>query len=183
MRTRAFFLALLVASGMIALACGSKQKPPPKEPAIVETASDAGSDAPAEAEPPPQKSLFERLGGKEGIEKVVDALIKRISADAKINKRFATLKGPKLDKFKASLVDQICEEAGGPDCKYSGKPMKEAHAKMKIKEEEWNAFLLDLKGAMEDAQVGETEQADLASILGKFHEDIVDPKTKPTPKK
>jgi hemoglobin len=179
MRTRAFFLALLVASGLIAFACGGNKKPPPKEPTIVETVADAGPDAPEEAEAPPQKSLFERLGGKEGIAKVIDALIKRLTADAKIQKRFAGLKGAKLDKFKAALADQICEEAGGPDCKYGGKPMKDAHSKMKIKEEEWQAFLIDLKGALEDAKVGENEQGDVMSTLSKFHDDIVDPKTKP----
>ena len=105
-----------------------------------------------------------------------------ITTDAKINKRFKGLTGKKLDDFKTKVVDQICEATGG-DCKYAGKPMKDAHAKLKIKEDEWNAFLLDLKGAMEDAKVGETEQGDLASILGKFHDDVVDPKAKPSPKK
>src|SRR5436190_2155679 len=154
MHTRAFFLAMLVASGLVAFACGGNKKPPVKEPVVVETIVDAGPDAPVEAEAPPQKSLFERLGGKEGIAKVVDALIKRVASDAKISKRFAVLKGAKLEKFKSALADQICEEAGGPECKYGGKPMKDAHAKMKIKEEEWNAFLVDLKGAMEDAHIG-----------------------------
>jgi len=178
MRTKAFFLASLALSGLLIFACGGKQKPPPKEPTVVETVTDAGSDAPEEAAPPPQKSLFDRLGGKEGIAKVVEALMKRLTGDKALAKRFTVLKGAKLEKFKQGLADQICEEAGG-ECKYAGKPMEEVHKAMKIKEEDWNAFLVDLKGALDDEKIGETEQADLISTFGKFREEIVDPKTKP----
>lgn len=176
MRTRLLVSSiLLVAAGAVAFACGGK--PPPKEPAITETVADAGPGDAAPPEPEKPKSLFERLGGKDGITAVVDTFLKNVTADNKINKRFAQTKGPKLEKFKQHLIDLVCEQAGG-DCKYAGKSMKDAHKGMKIKEDEWNALLLDLKAALEEHKVGENEQNDLVSALGGMHDDIVEVKPK-----
>jgi hemoglobin len=181
MRTRLLLASLLVASGLAAFvcACGGGRKPPPKEPSVTETVADAGADA-ADAAPPEPKSLYERLGRREAIAQVVDTLVKNVQADVKINKRFAALKGPKLDAFKEKVVDQVCEATGG-DCKYAGKSMKDAHKGMKIKEDEWNAFLADLKAALDEHKVPEQEQGDLMALLGPLHDDIVE--VKPPAKK
>lgn len=186
MKATTVYASLLVAAGLIALACGSK--PPPKEPAVEETVADAG-DADADAEPPKPQSLFERLGKQEGIAQFVDTFLKNLQADTKFNKRLTTVKGAKLEKLKKDLVDQICVESGGPEsgaeCKYEGRFMKEAlGAKGKLKEEEWTAMLLDLRTALEEHKIGDTEQQDLASALGKFRDDAVDVKAaKPGAKK
>lgn len=174
MRTGRFiFVAAILASfGSAIFACGPSKKPPPKEPAHTETIADAGVEE--EAAPPP-KSLYERLGKKEAIAKVVDTLMKNVAADAKINKRFAKLKGKPLDDFKTKIVDQICEATGG-ECKYAGKAMKDAHKGMKIKEDEWNAFLADLKAALDENNVPGDDQADLMALLGPMHDDIVEQK-------
>src|SRR5690606_19282775 len=107
-----------------------------------------------------------------------------LSADSKLTKRMATLKGQKLEKFTKDLVDMICVEAGGPEagaeCTYEGRFMKELlGAKSKLKEDEWNAMLLDLRSALEEHKVGDAEQQDLAAALAKFRDDAVEPpKTK-----
>jgi truncated hemoglobin YjbI len=187
MKAKLVYASLFVAVGLIGVACAGK-KPPPKEPAVVEVVSDAGAED-ADAEPPKPKSLYERLGKQEGIAQFVDTFLKNLTADSKFNKRLAGVKGPKLDKLKKDLVDQICVESGGPesgaDCKYEGRFMKEAlGAKNKLKEEEWTAMLLDLRTALEEHKIGDTEQQDLASALGKFRDDAVDVKApKPAGKK
>jgi len=185
MKARSAIAALLVAAGLFGLACGSK-KPPPAEPPHVETIADAG----AEEEPPPKpKSLFERLGGQEGITKVVDTFVKNLAADNKFNRRLANVKGAKLEKLKKELYEAICVESGGPengaDCKFEGRFMKEAlGAKAKLKEEEWQAMLIDLRTALEEHGVKDAEQQDLSAALLKFRDDTVEPpKAKPGPKK
>jgi hemoglobin len=179
MRTgRFFFVAAIIASlGTAVFACGPSKKPPPKEPAVTETIADAGVEE--EAAPPP-KPLFERLGKKEGLTKVVDTLMKNVAADAKINKRFAKLTGKKLDDFKQKVVDFICKDLEG-GCEYGGKGMKDAHKGMKIKEDEWNAFLADLKAALDENNVTGEDQADLMARLGPLHDEIVE--VKPPAKK
>src|SRR5262249_31076611 len=138
MKARTLSAAIFIAVGLFAVACASTK--PPKEPPHTETVSDAGADVDVEAEAP--KSLYERLGKQDGIAKFVDTFIKNLSADTKFNKRLAAVKGPKLEKLKKDIVDQICVESGGPeagaDCTYEGRFMKEAlGAKNKLKEEEW----------------------------------------------
>jgi truncated hemoglobin YjbI len=186
MKARAAYASLLIAAGLIAVACASK-KPTPKEPPHTETVADAGADGEADAEATKPKSLYERLGKQEGIAQFVDTFLKNLAADTKFNKRLATVKGAKLEKLKKDLVDQICVESGGPEsgaeCKYEGRFMKEAlGAKGKLKEEEWTAMLLDLRTALEEHKIGDTEQQDLASALGKFRDDAVDVKA-PKPAK
>lgn len=174
MRTgRVIFVAAILASfGSAVFACGPSKKPPPKEPAHTETIADAGVEE--EAAPPP-KSLYEKLGKKEGIAKVVDTLLKNVAADAKINKRFAKLKGKPLEDFKSKLIDFLCKEVGG-ECEYGGKEMQPAHKGMKIKEDEWNAFLGDLKAALDENNVAGEDQADLIAHLGPMRDQIVEVK-------
>ena len=176
MGARTVYACLLTLAGLSLAACGGS-KPQPVEPPHTETVADAGVEPEPEPEPPP-KSLYERLGGQEGIAKFVDTFMKNVAADTKVNKRFATVKGAKLEKLKKDLVDQICVETGGPDagaeCAYEGRFMREAlGAKGKLKEEEWTAILLDLRTALEEHRIGDVEQQDLAAALGALRDDVV----------
>ena len=104
---------------------------------------------------PKQKSLYERLGGKNAITAVVDEFVGRVAADNRINQFFAaTASNPaRLASFKMKLVDQICEASGGP-CKYTGKDMKSAHRGMGIGTADFNALVEDLVGALDKFKVG-----------------------------
>jgi hemoglobin len=143
----------------------------------------AFADTPKKDPPakPAAKSLYDRLGGKAAIEKVVDEFLANVVADKVINKRFAKTDAKKL---KGLLVDQICEATGGP-CKYKGKSMKDAHKGMKVTEEEFNALVGDLVKALDKYKVPETEKKDLLGALGGMKGDIVEAKKdeKPAPKK
>ncbi|GAC1553948.1 MAG: hypothetical protein NVS3B10_15500 [Polyangiales bacterium] len=180
MRTRLLLGSIMVsmatgALGFGTVACGKKQ--PPKEPMITETVSDAGPEDAAPPEPPKPKSLYERLGNKEGITKVVDSFIKNLAANDVVKKRFAKLSKDRIEKFRNNLVDQLCKESGG-DCEYTGKSMKDAHKGMKITEAEWNATVSALKAALDENKVGENEQNDLIAAIAPMKDDIVEVKPK-----
>ncbi|HZS37737.1 MAG TPA: group 1 truncated hemoglobin [Polyangia bacterium] len=119
--------------------------------------------------PAAQKSLYERLGGKDAITAVVGEFVTRVSKDDKINARFANADIPHL---KQMLVDQICEASGGP-CKYTGKDMKTAHTGMNITDEEFGALVGDLKGALDQFKVPAQEQGELIGALAPMKPDIV----------
>ncbi len=183
MKSRLLGLSLATVFTIGALyACGGKK--PPKEPAITETVADAGVEDAAPPPPEKPKSLYERLGGKDAIAKVVDGFITKLNADPKTKGKIGKVKGAKLDHFKAMLVDQLCEATGGTE-KYTGKDMKTAHKGMKITEDEWNATVADLKAALDEAKVPEKESGELFSLLAPMKDDIVEVKPKPTtpPKK
>jgi hemoglobin len=126
---------------------------------------------------PKQKSLYDRLGGKQAITAVVDEFVGRVAADNRINHFFAaTASNPaRLASFKTKLVDQICEASGGP-CKYTGKDMKGAHSGMGISTADFNALVEDLVGALDKFKVGAAEKSQLLGVLGPMQGQIVEKK-------
>lgn len=122
-----------------------------------------------------EQSLYKRLGGKKSISAVVDEFVNNVAADERINHFFKdTAADPKrLAKFKANLVDQICQGSGGP-CKYKGKDMKTAHKGMGIADADFNALVEDLTKALDKFKVGEKEKNDLLAVLGPMKSDIVE---------
>jgi hemoglobin len=115
------------------------------------------------------KSLYDRLGGKDAITAVVDDFVNTAATDDKIKDRF---KNTEPKEFKAKLVDQICEASGGP-CKYTGKDMKTAHTGMKITEEEFDALVGDLVKSLDKFKVPQREKDELLGKLGGMKGDIV----------
>lgn len=124
-----------------------------------------------------QKSLYDRLGGKDAITKVVDDFVGNCAADTRINKFFAaTAKDPKrMAMFKSNLVDQICEASGGP-CKYTGKNMKEAHKGMGVSGADFDALVEDLVKTLDKFKVAAADQKILLGVLGPMKGDIVEKK-------
>jgi hemoglobin len=116
-----------------------------------------------------ERSLYERLGGKDAITAVVEDFVANVAADARINARFAKTNIPHL---KQMLVDQICQATGGP-CTYAGKSMPDAHKGMHITEADFNALVEDLTHSLDKFKVGEREKTDLLTALGGMKGQIV----------
>jgi len=154
MKIRIIMLALFAA--LVLGACGGGKKEDT-------TATGGGASG--------DKSLYDRLGGKDAITAVVDDFIANVAADARINSFFANADIPGL---KGKMVDQICEATGGP-CKYTGKSMKESHTGMNVKEEHFNALVEDLVKSLDKFKVGEKEKGELLGALGSMKGDIVTP--------
>jgi hemoglobin len=144
---------------VLALA-GCKEKPP---------AADTAAAAPESAAAPVEKSLYERLGGKDAIVAVIDDFVGNVAADKRINARFAKTDIPHL---KQMLVDQVCQATGGP-CTYTGKSMRDAHKGMKITEADFNALVEDLTKSLDKHSVAEQEKTELLTALGGMKGDIV----------
>ena len=160
---RSFLLAFVLVTTAAHVASADKAAPADKKKAPDTKAPAPKGDAPAE------KSLFDRLGGKDAIQKVVHQFVQNAGADKVINKRFAKTD---LKKLEGNLVDQVCEATGGP-CKYKGKSMADGHKGMKITEAEWDATVADLKAALDKFKVGDAEQKDLLGALAGMKGDIV----------
>ncbi len=177
MRTHLLARCFFVLAGTLAVACGGKT--PPKEPVVDETVADAGAEDAAPPEPPAPKSLYERVGGKEMLAKITDSFLKNAQANDVIKKRFAKLpKGKeKLAKFGQDLVDRLCREAGG-DCAGASEETKPGDKGTKIGEAEWTAFVSAFKAALDEHEIGETEQDDFIALLAPMHDDLVEAKPK-----
>jgi hemoglobin len=124
-----------------------------------------------------QTTLYDRLGGKASIAKVVDDFVGNCAADTRINAFFAATAKDKarMDKFKGNLVDQICQASGGP-CKYTGKDMKTAHAGMGITGSHFDALVEDLVKSLNKFKVAKADQDILLGVLGPMKAQIVEKK-------
>jgi hemoglobin len=71
-----------------------------------------------------ESTLYDRLGGREGIEAVVDDFYDRLVADEALGPFF---EGADMESLRRTQADFLCEAAGGPE-RYTGPDIREAHA-------------------------------------------------------
>ena len=118
------------------------------------------------------KTLYDRLGGKEGITTVVDAFVAKVGADKRINGYFASTD---LTKLKMHMVNQFCEATGGP-CTYTGRTMKQTHAGMGVTDAAFGALVEYLVATLDQQKVAKADKEELLGILGPMKGDIVEKK-------
>jgi hemoglobin len=115
-------------------------------------------------------TLYERLGGPDAITAVVDSFVARAAGDDRINMKFARTNIPHLKK---NFADQLCEVTGGP-CTYTGRSMPEAHDGMRVTAGEFDAFIQDLEGTLDELNVPTTEHRELLGLLLPLRDEIVE---------
>lgn len=117
----------------------------------------------------PQTSLYQRLGGQPGVEKIVDGVLYGIEHDQSIVHHFADTDIP---RFRRLLIEQFCELSGGP-CKYSGVSMQESHTGFQITQAHFDALVNHLITAMQQHDVPVEAQNELLAILAPMYKDVV----------
>ena len=149
----------------LSMACGggSSNKPAATAPETEPLATTAKPD------PAPPRSLFDRLGGLPAITAVVAEFVGRTTSDPRIKERFFNADA---DNLKRLLVEFVCQATGGP-CKYVGRDMKTTHARLNIREREWDAMVADFRKTLDKFKVPAAEQSELITIVGSTKPDIV----------
>jgi hemoglobin len=131
-------------------------------------------------QPQPPKPLYERLGGTEAIQLVVDDFVARSAANPKVNFTRKGIPGAEWDpnpqnmeQLKRRLVEFVASVSGGP-VKYTGKEMLPVHKGMQIKNSEFDAAVEDLKAALNAHKVGPQEQTELLAAVEGTRKQIVE---------
>ena len=132
-------------------------------PALAQTAA-----APAATTAAPA-GLYQALGEKPGITRLVDDFVNRVVKDPRIGGHF---KDTKPAALKESLTDQFCQLSGGP-CKYEGADMKSVHADMDINKGHFNALVEVLQSAMDAQGIPFAQQNRLLALLAPMHRDVI----------
>ena len=140
-------------------------------PAFAQTAatSTAASTSISAAASTAPAGLYQALGEKPGITRLVDDFVDRLLKDPRIGNHF---KDTKPAALKESLTDQFCQLSGGP-CKYEGADMKSAHADMDINKGHFNALVEVLQTAMDAQGIPFAQQNRLLALLAPMHRDII----------
>ena len=119
-----------------------------------------------------EKTLYERLGGYDGINAFVDDLMNRLKSDSQLG-RFWQIRGDDgITREQQLLIDYICANAGGP-IYYTGRNMKLTHVGMKITESDWSVMLGHAADTMGALNVAQRESDELVAFTLSLKDDIV----------
>lgn len=133
--------------------------------------------------------LYDRLGGEQGIAKIVDDFIPRAMQDPRVNWQRKGIKrggfslkrndsvswnatSTNVAQLKKHFVQFFSLASGGPSL-YQGKEMKSAHASMRISNAQFDAAVGDLKASLDKLQVPNKEQKELLAIVESTRPQIV----------
>ena len=120
-----------------------------------------------------QKSLYERLGGYDGITGFANDLLPRLQADSQLDRFWQNRGDDGIAREKQLLIDYLCASAGGP-MYYTGRDMKTSHKGMKISESDWSIFLQHAGATMEALQVPKQECDEIVAFVLSLKADIVE---------
>jgi len=168
-------IALAAAAAMAQPAVAPQAPPAPMgaaaaaAPAPANPADPTGAVAAGAAGKTAPEGLYDALGGKPGIARIMNGLVDRAFKDARIGHLF---KETKPQALKDSLTNQICLLAGGP-CRYEGADMKAAHADMEIRKRDFNVLVELLQDSMTEQGVAFTQQSRLLALLAPMHRDVI----------
>lgn len=118
----------------------------------------------------PTRSLYDDLGGDDGVDALALDLLVRTSDDPRIAHHF---RNADIARLHEKLVEMICVQTGGP-CIYTGVPMAEAHAGRDLREADFNALVENLIDAMEARKLPRRTQFRLLDRLAAMHGDVVE---------
>ncbi len=120
-----------------------------------------------------EKSLYERLGGYDGIDGFASNLLPRLQADPQLGRFWQNRGADGLAREKQLLIDYLCASAGGP-MYYTGRDMKTSHKGMKISASDWTIFLGHAGATMDALGITAQERGEIAAFVSSLKADIVE---------
>jgi hemoglobin len=109
-------------------------------------------------------TLYDQIGGAEGITRLVDLFYSRVLADPELERFFAHVEMAKLRRMQVELFSAAL---GGPQ-KYSGRPMAQAHRHLKIGLQDYQRFTRHLFDTLDAAGFGLSEQ-ERYEVVGRLN--------------
>lgn len=120
-----------------------------------------------------QNSLYERLGGYDGITLFANDLLSRLQPDSQLGRFWKNRGDDGLAREKQLLIDYLCSVTGGT-IYYTGRDMKLSHQGMKISDSDWTIFLEHAGATMAALEVPKQECDEVVAFVLSLKEDIVD---------
>jgi len=118
-------------------------------------------------------TLYERLGGYDGITVFVEDLLPRLQSDSQLGRFWQNRGDDGIKREKQLLIDYISSNAGG-SIYYTGRDMKISHVGMKISESDWSVFMGHAGDTMSALDVPEQECDDVVAFVLSLKDDIVE---------
>ena len=128
----------------------------------------------AQSAPPESSTLFDRLGGSDGITAIVDDVIEAHMNNPAINARFLPYQDQpeRLAKIRQHTIDFFSAGSGGP-VEYKGRDMMTTHQGMNISAAEYMHVMDDIMGVLDKHQIDEESKKDVLAILWSLKEMVM----------
>jgi hemoglobin len=115
-------------------------------------------------------TLYQRMGGNDGIAAIVREATRNHLRNPVHKTRFEVIADPA--RVERMLIEYFSQAAGGPVV-YSGKNMVAAHRGMNLSGQEYLAFMDDIVGAMDTLGVSAGTKAELISMMYRIKDHIL----------
>lgn len=120
-----------------------------------------------------EKTLYERLGGYDGIVTFTNNLLPRLQGDPQLGRFWQHRGDDGIQREKQLLIDYLCNVTGGP-VYYTGRNMELTHKGMKISESDWKIFLTHAGATMEALKVPQKECDEVVAFVLSLKDDMVE---------
>jgi len=113
-----------------------------------------------------EKSIFEKLGGEEGISAAVEQIVAKHLENEQIKHYFISLKeNPEyFNQFKQHVKDFLAAGTGGAT-EYKGRDMKSSHKGLNLSEADFLSAIDDILFVLDDNKVDRVSRNELLAIL------------------
>jgi len=114
-------------------------------------------------------TLYDKLGGEDGMSKIVKGMMDYSRADKRIAHTF---ENSYQDRLVGIITLHFCAIADGP-CEYDGQEMHKVHHGLGLQTKHFNALVENLQKSMNDQKVPFGTQGKLLARLAPMHHDII----------
>ena len=121
---------------------------------------------------PARPTLYERLGGYDGIAAYVALVFPRVAQHPDLSHMFRGHGKDSQQRQFQLVVELICQKTGGP-CAYIGRPMPPVHDGLGITEAHWTTFMKIITDGMEEKRFPADVRAEFLQVWRGFHDGVV----------
>ena len=115
------------------------------------------------------KPLYERLGGRAGLQPVIADIIE-LHFTEELTRPLT--KGVDKQKLVTLVVEWLCRAAGGPE-KYTGRDMASAHAHLNMTDVHFMAATEQIQRVLAKYGVPAPEQEEILCAIAAHHDDVI----------
>lgn len=121
---------------------------------------------------PAGPSLYQRLGGYDGIAAFVALVFPRVAQHPDLAHMFRGHGKDSQQRQFQLVVELVCQKTGGP-CAYIGRPMPPVHDGLGITEANWTVFTKIITDGMAEKRYPADVRAEFLQVWRGFHDGVV----------
>jgi hemoglobin len=116
-----------------------------------------------------KETLYERLGGRDGISAVVDEFYDRLVEDETLGPFF---EDADLERLRRTQTDFLCEAAGGPET-YDAEPVREAHLHVPFTEDHIVRAVEILSETLDEYEVPDEDAEKVIQAIAQYQDELL----------